>query len=79
MIENNFSTLGFVSVPVKGFIYFGGKQFGSKLINKDKVISEIKYKKALGISRVVASKSHLNDETKKEQDRIIQMYMAKGT
>ena len=65
LIENNFSTLGFVSVPVKGFIYFGGKKFGSKLINKDKVISEIKYKKASGISRVVASKSHLNHETKK--------------
>ena len=65
LIENNYSTLGFVSVPVKRFIYFGGKQFGSKLINKDKIISEIKYKKAPGISRVVASKSHLNDETKK--------------
>ena len=65
LIENNISTLGFVSVPVKGLIFYGGKQFGSKLINKDKKISEIKYKKASGICRIVASKSHLNEETKK--------------
>ena len=55
LIENNLSTLGFVTVPVKGLIYYGGKQFGSKLINK----------KVSGICRVVASKSHLNDATKK--------------
>ena len=65
LIENNASTLGFVTVPVKGLIYYGGKQFGSKLINKNKKISEVKYKKVSGICRVVASKSHLNDETKK--------------
>ena len=65
LIENNASTLGFVSVPVKGLIYYGGKQFGSKLINKNKTISEIKYKKVSAICRVVASKSHLNKETKK--------------
>ena len=65
LIENNFSTLGFVSVPVKGFIYYGGKQFGSKLLKKDRILSEVRYKKAPGICRVVASKSHLNNETKK--------------
>ncbi len=65
LIENNASKLGFVTVPVKGLIYYGGKQFGSKLINKNKTISEIKYKKIPGICRVVASKSHLNEETKK--------------
>jgi len=65
LIESNASTLGFVTVPVKGLIYYGGKQFGSKLINKNKKISEVKYKKVSGICRVVASKSHLNDETKK--------------
>ena len=64
LIENNVSTLGFVSIPVKGLIYYGGKEFGSKLINKNKTISEVKYKKVSGISRVVASKSHLNKETK---------------
>ena len=65
LIENNISTLGFVTVPVKGLIYYGGKQFGSKLINKNKTISELKYKKVSGITRVVASKSHLNEGTKK--------------
>jgi len=65
LIENNISTLGFVSAPVKGLIYYGGKQFGSKLINKDKSISTVSYKKNDGVCRVVASKSHLNEGTKK--------------
>ncbi len=64
LIENNATTLGFVSVPVKELIYYGGKDFGSKLIDKDKIISEVRYKKSSGICRVVASKSHLNKETK---------------
>ena len=70
LVENNFSTLGFVSVPVKGLIFYGGKNFGSKLIDRNKKISEVKYKKASGICRVVASKSHLNNETKKFIDDI---------
>tara|TARA_A100000164_G_C21771833_1_gene706640 strand:+ start:174 stop:1004 length:831 start_codon:yes stop_codon:yes gene_type:complete len=65
LIENNASTLGFVTIPVKGLIYYGGKQFGSKLINKNKTSSEVKYKKISGICRIVASKSHLNEKTKK--------------
>ena len=65
LIENNTSTLGFVTVPVNELIYYGGKQFGSKLINKDKTISEVKYKKVFDVCRVVASKSHLNEGTKK--------------
>ena len=65
LIENNISTLGFVSVPVRKLIYFGGKRFGSKLFNKNKAITEVKYKKLSGVTRVVASKSHLNEETKK--------------
>mgnify|MGYP000005547917 CR=1 FL=1 len=63
LVENNVSTLGFVSVPVKGLIYYGGKLHGSKLVSQNKKISEIKYKKNSGICRVVASKSHLNKET----------------
>ena len=70
LIENNVSTLGFVTVPVKELIYYGGKQFGSKLFNKNKTSSEVKYKKVSGISRVVASKSHLNEETKKFINKI---------
>ena len=44
LIENNISTLGFVSVPVRELIYFGGKEFGSKVFDNGKNISEIKYK-----------------------------------
>lgn len=65
LIENASPTLGFVSVPVKKLIYFGGKEFGSKVINNQKKTSEIKYKAFPGICRVVASKSHLNEDTKK--------------
>ena len=65
LIENSSPTLGFVSVPVKKLIYFGGKEFGAKVINNEKKISEIKYKALPGICRVVASKSHLNEDTKK--------------
>ncbi len=65
LIENNISTLGFVSIPVKELVYFGGKEFGSKVLNKDKKISEVKYKSKKGICRVVASKNHMNEKTKK--------------
>ena len=64
LVENNSPTLGFVSVPVKELIYFGGKEFGSKVINQAKQISQIKYKSCPGVCRVVASKSHLNKRTK---------------
>ena len=56
LIENNISTLGFVSIPVKELVYFGGKEFGSKVMNKDKKISEVKYKSKKGICRVVRVK-----------------------
>ena len=36
-----------------------------EVVNKNKTISEVKYKKLSGVTRVVASKSHLNEETKK--------------
>ena len=57
LIEDSSPTLGFVSVPVK--------EFGSKVINYEKKISEIKCRAFPGICRVVASKSHLNEDTKK--------------
>ena len=51
-------------------IYYGGKTFGSKCINKFNKISNIKYKSKSAICRVVASKSHLNNETKNFIERI---------
>lgn len=65
LIEKNRTALGFVGVPAKELIYYGGKIFGSKCINKFKKISKVRYKSKSGICRVVASKSHLNQETEK--------------
>lgn len=64
LIENKKTRLGFVGVPSEELIYYGGKTFGSKCINKFNKISNVKYKSKSGICRVVASKSHLNKETK---------------
>ncbi len=65
LIENQNTTLGFVGVPSRDLIYYGGKNFGSKCIDKEKKISKIRCKSQIGICRVVASKNHLNEETKK--------------
>ena len=64
LIENNRTRLGFIGIPSKELIYYGGKIFGSKRIDKFNKISDIKYKSKTGICRVIASKSHLNNETK---------------
>ena len=70
LIENKIPTLGFVSVPVRELIYFGGKEHGSKVLDKEKNFTEIKYKSIPGVCRLVASKSHLNKETQKFIDEI---------
>ena len=64
LIENKKTRLGFVGVPCKELVYYGGKIFGSKSINKFNQVSDIKYKSKNGICRVIASKSHLNEQTK---------------
>lgn len=63
LVENSYTRLGFVSVPVKDQVYFGGKNFGSKMVNKTNNFKDIKYSSKKGICRVVASKNHLNKET----------------
>ena len=64
LVENHFPSLGFVSVPVKEQIYYGGKNLGSFKINKARGCKSIKCSSISGLTRVVASKSHLNDKTK---------------
>ena len=64
LIENNKTRLGFVGVPCKELIYYGGKNFGSKSIDKFNKISNLKYHSKNKICRVIASKSHLNNKTK---------------
>ncbi len=63
LVENTKPALGFVSVPVSGEVYFGGKEFGSFLENKHGKKSSLRHKKQKGITRVIASVSHLNKET----------------
>ena len=48
----------------KELIYYGGKNFGSKSIDKFNKISNLKYHSKNKICRVIASKSHLNNKTK---------------
>lgn len=58
---------GIVSIPVTGEIYYGGKDLGSyKIENNNKIKLEIKKKKDYTKDKlnIVASVSHLNDETK---------------
>ena len=64
LIENGKPALGFVSIPAKKLVYFGGKIFGAFKMNDNRVSIPIKYKSVKDLTRVVASKSHLNDKTK---------------
>jgi len=64
LIENHFPSLGFVSVPVKEQIYYGGRNLGSFKINNAEGCKSIKCSSINGLTRIVASKSHLNDKTK---------------
>ena len=64
LIENNKTTLGFVVVPVQESLYIGGVSIASTREDKSGQALTIHWKQASsGIIRVVASKSHLNEET----------------
>jgi len=54
---------GMVSVPVLGLLYYGGRRFGAHRLERDGTATAIKCSKKDEITRVVASKSHLNPET----------------
>lgn len=70
LIENGHPTLGFVSIPAKEELYFGGKQLGAFLQSGQLSPCRIKHQPKAGVTRVVASKSHLNDETKSFIDKL---------
>jgi 3'(2'), 5'-bisphosphate nucleotidase len=71
LIENNRPTLGLVSVPVKAELYVGGKNLGASKEQQNECPEEIQHKPAEnGTTRVVASKSHLNEETQAFIDAI---------
>ncbi|EAR60512.1 3'(2'),5'-bisphosphate nucleotidase CysQ [Neptuniibacter caesariensis] len=63
LIESGASTLGFVSIPAKQELYYGGKELGSFKQHKQHEPTPIHHSSKKGATRVVASKSHLNAET----------------
>ena len=64
LVEKGIPSFGFVSIPAKKLIYYGGKGYGSYLVNADGKRSKIKCKNYQDNIRIVASKSHLNEMTK---------------
>lgn len=64
LIENRRSTYGFVSIPCKKEIYWGGECFGSWKKNKKKNIINLKVKKFSENMKIAVSRSHLSQETK---------------
>ena len=70
LIEDHQPTLGFVSVPALGLLYHGGPGCGSKRISRHGDITSLNPSQQPGLTRVVASKSHLNEETRAFIDAI---------
>lgn len=55
---------GFVSIPASELLYHGGPSIGSFRRKAEGSEERIHCKNKAGITRIVASKSHLNDETR---------------
>lgn len=70
LIENKLSTLGFVGVPAATELYVGGKELPSTRESRTSVPQQILHSSQPGVTRVVASKSHLNDDTRSFIDGI---------
>ena len=64
LIENKHPTLGLVGVPAVNELYLGGAAIPSTRESVNGAAETIQHKPAPNITRVVASKSHLNDETR---------------
>jgi 3'(2'), 5'-bisphosphate nucleotidase len=77
LIEDNKPIFGIVGIPALNMLYWGGKAHGSFKTNSG-LTERIKVKSLNGLTRVFASKSHLNTETEtfiqqlKGQVRLIQ-------
>ena len=70
LIEDHQPTLGFVSVPALGLLYYGGPGFNSRRVDRLGDMTSLKPMQQPGLTRVVASKSHLNDVTRAYIDAI---------
>ena len=67
LIENNKTVFGFVGIPALGSLYWGGSNssaFKTQYTSVNNVAEQIQVKQSKGLTRVFASKSHLNSETK---------------
>ena len=64
LIENHKPTLGFVSVPALDLLYIGGPGYNSNRIHRSGQTVSLFPESQPGLTRVVASKSHLNEETR---------------
>lgn len=71
LIENNVPALGFVSIPAKNELYMGGIGLGATKASPGTSVIPISCKRTdSNVTRVVASKSHLNEETQAFIDAI---------
>jgi 3'(2'), 5'-bisphosphate nucleotidase len=71
LIEDNRPTLGLVSIPAVGLLYIGGPGHRSYRIDQSGQSRRLTPRPQPGVTRVVASKSHLNEETRAFIDGIV--------
>jgi len=74
LIENNKPVMGVVAVPVSGEVFYGIVGEGAYLKNNNQVKQKLQFAKPADLSaqhvRVVASRSHLNEETQSFIDKL---------
>lgn len=70
LIEHSRPTLGFVSVPADGRVFFGGKALGAFVSTGARDRRTIQCQRPAKPLRVVASKSHLSPETSDYLDQL---------
>ena len=64
LIENGEATLGFVGIPAKSQLFVGGPTLNTYQITEDGTRLPLSYKRSSEeVTKVVASKSHLNEAT----------------
>jgi len=63
LIVNNEPSFGVVYAPVLDKLYYGGLNIGAFMIHKDKVTQLSESNSKTGTVRIVASRSHLNQDT----------------
>jgi 3'(2'), 5'-bisphosphate nucleotidase len=67
LIENSKTVFGFVGIPALAALYWGGSKFGAyktQYTAINELPEKIQVMQIKGLTRVFASKSHLNSETK---------------